>query len=727
MNRGGVQAAVAATLTAFRTIKAPRSFWLAGALAILLAGLAPAPADAQSGKPIRIIVPFAPAGSSDVLARVLQPALQQALGQTVIVENRAGAGSNLGTVEAARAMPDGSTFLLTSSAFLVNPALYENVPYDFAKDFVPIAQLPVAPNVFAVSAKNTAINSLADIVTIAKANPQDLNYASPGNGTTPQLTMELFKLKAGINVTNIAYNGGGPATQALMTGTVDVLSTALPGAQEQVRGGTMKGIALTTMQRWPTLPNVLTFVEAGYPDITLTTEHFLLAPAGTSPAIVDRMAKAVLAALARDDVKAKLAQLGYLIVAAGPDDAKKRIAAAIKDGADALSIAEASLEDDETAPVRRRFVVNDSSVEKLGEILNENPNGLVVYRDELIGLLRSLDKEGQEGARAFYLEAWNGNGRFTYDRIARGTIDIEAAILSIIGGIQPGPLAEYQRAALQSGKGDDGLLQRFQLSVWPDVSRAWRNVDRWPDTTAKQRAWSVFQRLYALDWQSVGAACDGDDPDGIPYLRFSADAQRRFDEWRGELESKVRGGDEHPAMESALAKYRSLIPALALLIHLANDQEGPVDATALGQAIGWGDYLESHARRVFASTIDPAADGARVLAGKIQAGKLGDRFALREIYRHGWSGLRCRDEAQPAVDVLVELGWIREAVEPSGPEGGAPKTFIEVNPKIGQLAQRPSAKTDKTLPDGGSVSFVSGQSGSAGEIWPVDQSDRGDV
>jgi tripartite-type tricarboxylate transporter receptor subunit TctC len=141
--------------------------------------------------------------------------------------------------------------------------------------------------------------------------------------------MELFKLKAGISITNIAYNGGGPATQALMTGTVDVLSTALPGAQEQVRGGTMRGLALTTAQRWPTLPKVPTFGEAGFPDITLTTEHFLLAPAGTSSAIVDRMAKAAMTALARDDVKARLAQVGYLIVAGGPEAARKRIAAAV--------------------------------------------------------------------------------------------------------------------------------------------------------------------------------------------------------------------------------------------------------------------------------------------------------------------------------------------------------------------------------------------------------------
>jgi tripartite-type tricarboxylate transporter receptor subunit TctC len=152
-------------------------------------------AQLNATRPIRIIVPFAPAGSSDVLARLLQSPLQQALGQTVIVENRAGAGANIGMVEAARAEPDGTTLLLTSSALLVNPALYKNGAYDPAKDFAPIATLPVAPNILAVNAK-AAIRSLSEVVARAKAEPGKLNYASPGNGTTPQLAMELFKLKA---------------------------------------------------------------------------------------------------------------------------------------------------------------------------------------------------------------------------------------------------------------------------------------------------------------------------------------------------------------------------------------------------------------------------------------------------------------------------------------------------------------------------------------------------
>lgn len=283
-------------------------------------------AQSSSKDVIRIVIPFAPAGSADVLARLLQPSLQEALKQTVIVENRAGAASNIGTAEVARAKPDGLTLLITTSAFVVNPGLYKDVPYDFAKDFAPIGLLPVAPNVFAVTPKQGGVDSVSDLIARAKAEPQKFNYSSPGNGTAPQLTMELFKLETEAEITNIPYNGGGPATAALMGGTVEVLSTALPGAQAQIRAGAMKGIALTTAQRWPTLPDVPTFKELGYPDIDLNTEHFFLAPAGTPPAVIERLSKTVLAILARDDVKQRLVDLGLLPIAEGPEAAKARIA-----------------------------------------------------------------------------------------------------------------------------------------------------------------------------------------------------------------------------------------------------------------------------------------------------------------------------------------------------------------------------------------------------------------
>jgi len=298
---------------------------LAGVL--LLMGLLSSPAFAQvsSGKPIRIIIPFGPAGSADVIARILQQPLGQALKQNIIIENRPGAGSNLGTAAVAHAEPDGSTLLITTSAFVANPGLYKNLPYDPVKDFAPIADLAVAPNIIA-TLPNSELKSLRNVIARAKADPEKLNYASPGNGTTPQLTMELFKLRAGINITNIAYGGGGPATQALLSGTVDLLCASLPNVQEQVLAGTMKGLAMTSRERWSELPDVPTFVELGFRDIVLDTGHFLLAPAGTPPDVIERLAKATKDVLAQDTVKARLRQVGYAPIAGGPEVLKERIA-----------------------------------------------------------------------------------------------------------------------------------------------------------------------------------------------------------------------------------------------------------------------------------------------------------------------------------------------------------------------------------------------------------------
>ena len=305
----------------------------------------------------------------------------------------------------------------------------------------------------------------------------------------------------------------------------------------------------------------------------------------------------------------------------------------------------------------------------------------------MFGLLRSLDKEGQEGARSFYLEAWNGTGRYTYDRIGRGTIDIEAAIVSVLGGIQPGPLEKYLRGALNNRVGDDGLLQRFQLNVYPDVSGEWRNVDRWPDSAAKNHAYEVFTRLESLDLVDVGAQRDDED-DAIPYLRFTDHAQDIFDGWRDKLERRLRSGDEHSAMESHLAKYRSLIPSLALLIHLADDNKGPTDVQALETAIRWGEYLESHARRIYAIAINPDVTAAKALAKRIVDGALDDRFALRDVYRPGWSSLSTRDDALRAVNMLLDLDWLLETKEQTG---GAPRTQYWINPRGSDGVDRPVA------------------------------------
>lgn len=362
---------------------------------------------------------------------------------------------------------------------------------------------------------------------------------------------------------------------------------------------------------------------------------------------------------------------------------KQGITEALKQGKDAFKLAMELVQDSTDEPTRRRYLTNDTTVEKLGELLNQNPNGMIVFRDELSGWLRSLDKDGQEGARSFYLEAWNGNGRYTFDRIGRGTLDIEAAAVSIIGAIQPGPLQAYLRDAVRGGGGDDGLLQRFQLAVWPDCSAEWRNVDRWPDSQARGAAWEIFQRLDRQTADDFGAERDQFDTSEIPFLKFSPlTAQDNFDHWRAGLEHRLRNGKEHPAIEAHLAKYRKLVPALALLIHLADTRGGLIGDEPLDKAIRWATYLESHARRLYGAAVKPDVSAAKALAQKIIAGELGEQFTLRDVYRQGWSGLSDREDAQQAADVLLDFDWLRTIEQPTG---GRSRTIHVINPKIREL------------------------------------------
>ena len=338
--------------------------------------------------------------------------------------------------------------------------------------------------------------------------------------------------------------------------------------------------------------------------------------------------------------------------------------------------------EEDQPPARRRYLVNDCTIEKLGEILAANPNGVMIFRDELTGFLRQMDRDGHEQDRAFYLEAWNGSGRFTYDRIGRGTIDIEACCVSLLGGIQPGPLSAYMEGMAHGGAGDDGLIQRLQLLVWPDVTGAWANVDRAPDSAARAGSEELFDRLDTLIPIAVRGEQDTDG--GIPFLRFDSAAQGLFDEWRCELETRLRSGQLHPALESHLAKYRSLVPSIALLCHLVDSEAAAVSVVALERAIAWAEYLESHARRVYDAVIRGDLCAARALGERVLAGDLTSPFSLRDVYRPGWSGISTREAAASAIGVLVDLDWLRVEEIKSGPAGGRPTSSYHVNPKLGR-------------------------------------------
>ena len=275
-------------------------------------------------RPVRIIAPFAAGGPSDLLARLMSVKLGEALGGTFYVENRAGAGSNIGTAAAARAAPDGYTVLLTSSAFVLNPGLYKQVPYDPVKDFAPVAELVTSPNVF-IATPASGITSIAELIARAKEKPETLNYASAGIGTTPHLAGEWLKSITGISITHVPFAGAGPALQAILSGTVPVMCASLPGAHPLILNRDVRALAVTGSERWYDMPDVPTMIELGYKDFLSDTFHAMLAPTATPPEIVERLAAVLLEALRAPAFREQLRSLGFEVIGNGPDGLRRRI------------------------------------------------------------------------------------------------------------------------------------------------------------------------------------------------------------------------------------------------------------------------------------------------------------------------------------------------------------------------------------------------------------------
>lgn len=364
--------------------------------------------------------------------------------------------------------------------------------------------------------------------------------------------------------------------------------------------------------------------------------------------------------------------------AAIADEIKKAVKARNNLAIEVARVRLSELQDSE--PTRRRYQTQDGTTEKIGELLNQNSRGILINRDELVGWFHSLDKTGREGDRAFYLESWNGTGAYTYDRIGRGTLDIEALCVSIFGAITPGPLSDYVYQASKGGNGDDGLLQRFQVTVWPDTPNEWRNVDRYPDTTEKSRVWEIFN---ALSGGIPGAVKE--EGANIPALRFSSAGQEIFDAWRHELETRLRS--DHglpPSIESHLAKYRSLMPSLALVFHLVdvadgNTAPGLVSEKSALMATEWCAYLESHAGRVYGGTVLPGMESAREITKHIKRGAIQDGMTIRELWRPQWSRLSNSDEVKAGLEVLTDYGWV--TVDKIS-TGGRPSETIRLNPRL---------------------------------------------
>lgn len=290
-----------------------------GALAALFTaiGLVPASA-AYPDKPVKVIVPFAAGGPTDVMARLIAQKLSDSLKQQFYVENRPGAGGNIGMAEAGRAAPDGYTILVASSSFVVNPSLYAKNPYNAFKDFAPVTLAAASPNILVVNSSFPA-KTVKELVAILKKEPGKYTIANPGIGTTPQLAAELFKLSLKLDATSVPFGGAGPAIQSTVAGHTPIAFTALPPTSPQVKAGTLRGLAVTSAKRSAALPDVPTLKEAGIDDQESETMQGILVPAGTPKTIVDQLNKEIVKVMALPDVKAKCATLGFDPVANSPE------------------------------------------------------------------------------------------------------------------------------------------------------------------------------------------------------------------------------------------------------------------------------------------------------------------------------------------------------------------------------------------------------------------------
>lgn len=292
-------------------------------VAIAVLGMA-VPAHGQGAgdypdKAVRVIVPFAPAGPTDIVARLVTTRLSARLGKQFYVENVAGAGGNTGIGQAAHAAGDGYTVLFVSSSYVVNPSLYPKIPYDPAKDFAAVTEVGASPNVLLVNPTVPA-RTVADLVAWVGANPGKLSYGSAGTGTTPHLSGELFRLTGKLDIVHVPFSGAGPAVQALAGGHTPIAFVALPPAIPMIQQGTVRALAVTSARRVAAVPDVPTLAEAGVPDQEADTLQGVLVPASTPRPIVDRLYREIGAIVAEPDIKDRFAELGLDAVASSPEE-----------------------------------------------------------------------------------------------------------------------------------------------------------------------------------------------------------------------------------------------------------------------------------------------------------------------------------------------------------------------------------------------------------------------
>jgi tripartite-type tricarboxylate transporter receptor subunit TctC len=314
-------------------------------LVALALGLAAAAAAAQEwpAKPVRFIVPYPPGGGTDVIARIVQPRLAEALGQTIVIENRGGAGGAVGTEAAAKSPPDGYTFLFTLSSHTINPLLYK-LNYDVERDFAPVTLIVSVPQLVAAN-PSSPLKTMRDVVATAKAHPGRLHFASVGNGTPSHIAGELLKLKAGIDIVHVPYKGGGPAVADTIGGQVWLLFVTMPAAMSHVRAGKLRALAVTTLKRNPGAPDIPTVAEAlGIADYEVDSWYAMFAPAKTPPAIIARMQREVARVIEMPDVKQKLLEQGGDTVGSSPEALDRVVRGELKKWAELIREAKIKLD-----------------------------------------------------------------------------------------------------------------------------------------------------------------------------------------------------------------------------------------------------------------------------------------------------------------------------------------------------------------------------------------------
>lgn len=375
-------------------------------------------------------------------------------------------------------------------------------------------------------------------------------------------------------------------------------------------------------------------------------------------------------------------------------------------------------------PESRRIIAKETSIQKLCEMLGRHPAGMMLFIDELLGWMRKLDRDDQAGVRQVYLSLWSGTEIVNDDTLGRGELTARGCI-SVFGCFTPGGLTEYVSAAIRGGRADDGLVQRLQVTVWPDAPKDYKQVDRWPDCPAKEQLRQTFEQLADIDPAAIGGT-DRFDDDGIPFVQFDDDGQSIFNDWDSKHQRRLRGDDLPEAFESHLSKYASMVPSIALLLHLASGQRGPVSGMAMSTAIRWSEYLESHAQRLYAVATSPQRQHAGPLLRRLIAWPNDRPIRAAAIAKRGWSGLTSAEVVKETLELLAESGWVQAIEAKPTKLGGRPTTNWIVHPQAAKFMEgydKQAPETPKTHTDGSFGGFDGtglGQSSENGSVGGED-------